>query len=82
MSLKVFDDNCPGCKPVILDKDTLKPFPADSPPMVAINRVWAKTTLEEREAFHKFTCLNSRAPSVMGLVLPLIQRMEDELKKL
>ena len=36
--------------------------------MLVINRVWAQTTLAEREAFHKFTCLNSRDPEVLRVI--------------
>lgn len=60
MSREKFDANCPGCRPVLLDVRTGKTFPDDSPAMKAINRVWHNMTLPEKEAWHEFTCQNSR----------------------
>ena len=76
MSWKNFEDNCPGCQPVILDRKTMKPFPHDSPVMQAVMRVWQETTLQERQAFHDFMCNNSREPLVMGLVNGLHERFQ------
>jgi hypothetical protein len=61
MSLEKHEDDCPGCKPALLDIKTGQRLPNDDPRMIVINKVWAGTTRAEREAFHRVTCLNSRA---------------------
>jgi hypothetical protein len=38
--------------------------------MQAVMKVWAKTTLREREAFHQFSCQNSRDPEVLRIIQP------------
>jgi hypothetical protein len=75
-----FDENCPGCKPVLIDATTMKPLPKDHPGMVAINRIWDECSLEEKEAFHKVTCLNNRSPSVMKLAVGLMDRFNKLMK--
>lgn len=61
MSRERFDDQCPGCRPIMLDVKTKKPLAADSVEMTIVNRVWSETSIEERRAWHRFTCQNSRA---------------------
>lgn len=59
MSRLEYDDNCAGCRPVILSldgKEIREPYV-----LAAIDLVWSLTTLAERRAWHRFTCLNSRA---------------------
>jgi hypothetical protein len=63
MSREKHDDQCAGCLPVLLDTTTMQPLPPNSPQMKAIMLAWKETTLEEREAFHNVTCLNSRRKS-------------------
>ncbi len=79
MSKQAFDDKCPGCRPVLLDLATSKPLPPEHPLMVGIAEVWKTTTFEEREAFHKFTCLNSRDPQVLTIVAGLNERIQKAL---
>jgi hypothetical protein len=43
-------------------------MPDDSPQMIAVNLVWAQTTIIEHKAFHRVTCQNSRAPHDLRLV--------------
>ncbi len=80
MSKEQFNDNCPGCRPIIIDPDTMKVLPEDSWQMQAVARVWAATNYAERKAFHEFTCLNSREPMVMAIVNTLRHRMNNALK--
>jgi len=40
-----------------------------------VNVVW-ETTREEREVFHRVTCLNSRAPEDLSVMQGLINRIE------
>jgi len=77
MSKDKFNDDCQGCKPAVIDVQTGKPLTPEHPIMAAVNRVWGKTTLAEREAFHKFTCLNSRDPEVMKVVQSLSERIKS-----
>jgi hypothetical protein len=79
MSKEQFDDKCPGCRPVVLDLQTKQALSPEHPIMLAIAEVWKTTTLKEREAFHKFTCLNSRDPAVMTIVAGLNQRIQKAL---
>jgi hypothetical protein len=80
MSFETYSDDCPGCRPMVLDMQTKRPLPDDSPMMLIINGIWSTTTRDEREAFHRFTCQNSRAPEVMALVNPLMMRIQNALK--
>ena len=59
MSWQKFDDECPGCKPALLDLQTGQVKPDDSQEMVAIFGVWKNTTLEERQAWHRVCCQQS-----------------------
>lgn len=49
------------CEPVMLDALTGKPEPSSSPIMKAVLKVWAAASEEDRAAYHRFCCLNSRA---------------------
>jgi hypothetical protein len=80
MSLKKFDDDCPGCRPVLIDLKTGKPFPNEHPAMQALNRLWAATSTEDKLAFHAFTCENSRAMDVVIKVRDLRQRLESAIQ--
>jgi hypothetical protein len=80
MSKEQFNDNCPGCRPIIIDTDTMKALPSDSWQMQAVDRVWAETTWWERKDFHDFTCLNSREPQVLVTVNGLCHRINYALK--
>ncbi len=75
MSMKEYQDNCPGCKPMILDIHTMKPLPDDDPIMVAALEVWGRSTLEERKAFHDVMCNNSRTLENLRLAEGLTKRM-------
>ncbi len=63
----------------MLDAQTGKVLPDDSPQMQRVLNVWAGTTQEEREAFHRFTCLNSRARSDLETMADLSKRIEKAL---
>lgn len=68
MSLQEHDDDCKGCMPVLIDALTGKPLPESSLPMQAILCVWNQTSLEDKQAFHRVTCLNSRDPKDLKAV--------------
>lgn len=77
MSWKKFDEKCKGCGPVIINMKTRKPYAEDSPEMIAVMAFWKTTTREERLAFHRFCCLNSRAP----LDLQIMERLSEQMGK-
>jgi hypothetical protein len=81
MSWEKFDDACKGCEPAMLDLQTGKPLPLDSAPMKAIMGVWKETTKQERQAFHEFTCKNSRAPWVMRFMQEFYEKVQAALKE-
>jgi hypothetical protein len=60
MSLDEFDDTCAGCRPAMMDVQTGQRLPDDSPEMRVVLGVWNRLTLGERQAWHRFTCCNSR----------------------
>lgn len=82
MSWAYFEDDCPGCRPAMIDIKTRKRMPEDSPEMQAVLGVWAKTTTEERRAFHRFTCQNSRTPKDLAVISALSARMNEAMSGL
>ena len=61
MSHDAFDDECTGCRPAMLDVKTRQLLPDDAPEMVTVLRLWNALSLKDKRAWHRFTCLNSRA---------------------
>lgn len=80
MSRIMFDDNCPGCRPAMLNPQTGEILKPDSPEMQVINDVWAHTTFRERLAFHRVCCLNSRMTYELIIVRDLSKRMADAIR--
>lgn len=58
--------------------ETGQRLPDDHPAMRKIHAWWAGTTLEERQAWHRFTCKNSRAPEDLKVVASLQKALEAE----
>lgn len=79
MSWERFDENCKGCRPVIIDTRTGKAFPDDSPQMVAVMELWSKTSRAQRVAFHRVTCLNSRDMVDLFIIESLSRRIGEAL---
>lgn len=78
-----FCDDCPGCRPAMLDMKTGKPMPNDHPAMVEINRLWDnETTYAQRKAFIEVTLHNSRQPHEMRLFGEVQEMMQEALSKL
>lgn len=76
MSLDRFDDECSGCRPQMVDTRTVRPFADDSAEMVIVNRLWSETTADERRAWHRFTCQNSRSLVDVQIVKTFADRLE------
>lgn len=81
MSWETYSDQCAGCRPAIIDPATGHALSPNSAPMQAMMRVWKVTTLTERQAWHRFTCQNSRAPLDMLFIKELTERFKAELEK-
>ncbi len=75
MSVEEYKEGCPGCKPILLDLETMKPLPDDHPIMVAAMEVWKDSTFEERKAFHDVMCNNSRTSENLRVAEGLTKRM-------
>lgn len=76
MAIDKFDDTCRGCRPAMMSVKTGQPLPDDAPEMVIVNRLWKETTLEERQAWHRMTCLNSRAVDDLRLSKAFADRVQ------
>jgi hypothetical protein len=81
MSIEQFDDNCPGCRPAILDMQTRKVLPDNHPLMEKMLGVWATTTLGERQAYHRVMCQNSRDAVDLFIVRTVVARFEANAEK-
>lgn len=79
MSREKFDDECPDCRPAILDRRTGKVLDDSSWEMQAVNKLWAETTLEQREAYHRVMCSNSRDEKDLALVDPFLASVQRAL---
>jgi len=77
MSLEHYDENCKGCRPALLDIQTGKPLPEDSPIMKIVLGLWEQATPQEKRAWHDFTCLNSREPQVVSLAMGVAQKIRN-----
>lgn len=82
MSFEKHDDECPGCRPVLLNHQTGVPLPEDSPQMQAVKSVWDQTTIAERQAFHRFCCQNSRTEEDTKVVASISRSVELALSLL
>jgi hypothetical protein len=76
LSRTIFSDDCPACRPVILDAETGRPVAPDHPLMRAVNDVWGRTTFEQRRAFHRPTCQGSLEPTDLLTVNHLRLQMQ------
>jgi len=84
VSIHKFGDDCPGCRPALFDAQTQRRFGPDTPEMKAVDALWAETTKQEREAFHRVTCQNSRTPGDLRLAGGVVSQIKNailELKK-
>lgn len=77
MSREHFDDDCPSCKPILLDIQTSQPLPDDNPIMVVVLAIWKAATPGERKAFHDICCMNPHDTQAQLLAKRLTDRMAD-----
>lgn len=79
MSFETFSDDCPGCRPAMMDAKTGEVMADDSPPMKLVLNVWRTTSRKEREVFHRVCCQNSRNVSDMMIFTDLTKRIQNAL---
>ena len=82
MSREKYEDDCPLCRPIIIDAVSRTILPDDSPEMVAVLKLWDETTLEQRQAWHRITCNHSTDPTDQDLVRPFLQQMSLAVKNI
>lgn len=75
MSTLLYDPNCAGCQPALFEPSTGKRLPDDHPIMVEVRKIFAACSLETKQAWHRFTCQNSRAPADLALVKTLTDKI-------
>lgn len=78
MPMNQFSDDCPGCRPAILDFATGKALSDDHPVMQKMLSIWLETTYEERQAYHRVMCQNSRAITDLMIVEVIVKKLKDE----
>ena len=81
MSFQKFDDECRGCKPAMMNIETGKVEPDDSPSMKIVLQLWSTTTLVERQAWHRVTCQNSRSLVDLQFAKDFTDRVQAALLK-
>ena len=75
-----FCDDCPGCRPALLDLDTEEPLLDDDPIMIKVNGIWDNdTTYAQRRAFIEVTLHNSRNPKDIERAQEVSQKFEVAL---
>jgi len=79
MAWSVFDDECTGCKPSMMDVETGQVLSDHAPSMKIVFRLWGETTLAERQAWHRVTCLSSRSLVDVQLATDFMDRVQAAL---
>jgi hypothetical protein len=69
-------EGCPGCRPVVFDPQTGKVI--DEVTVVA-GKVFDAATPEQRKAWHRVTCRNSRDPIDVTLAKAIVDALETRL---
>lgn len=82
MSRETYQEGCKGCDPVVINMLTGKRLPANHPMVVATLKVWNTFNSREKEAWHEFTCGNSKEPQVQAVARRVKATMAEVLKKL
>lgn len=80
MAADKYEDDCPDCRPVLLDVTTGKPLDASTPEMKVVLDIWETLTRDEKQLFHDFTCTNSRTDKCMRLMKSLSDKIAAGMK--
>lgn len=81
MSVRRYEDHCPGCRPVLVDEND-RPLPNGHPAMRAVLKAWETVPREERHALHNVCCQNSEDPRDLELAERVRQHLEAAVKSL
>lgn len=82
MEYHEFCDDCPGCRPAILDLQTQQAMSDDSPVMKAINEMWDKdTTYAQRRAYIEVTLHNSENPVDRSRATEVVEKIKEVMIK-
>lgn len=79
MSAETYEDDCPGCLPAIVDLETSTPLADDHPAVLAMMAIWDKTTISQRQAFHRVTCNNSRDNKDLAVIQHLSAKLQQAM---
>ena len=80
MSFQRFEDDCPGCRPVLIDIQTREVMGDDTRQMQALLRVWSQTSRFEREVYHRVMCQNSRTAFDMAVMQEITARIQVAMR--
>jgi hypothetical protein len=81
MSRREFDDSDPSNLPVFIDPRTGEAVPTDDPMVIAAAHAFKNhTTLDERQAWHAVTCLNSRDPAHLAAFFKVTGLIQDAIR--
>ena len=80
MTIDKFSDDCPGCRPAVLNEKTGQHVADDHPVMQAVLKMWGETTFDERKAYHAVICQNSNDPEHLKIVYRLIDQVQRRLR--
>lgn len=70
-------ENCPGCRPVVVDQTTGKILPESHPTQRAAVRAWRNALPAQRTAWHRVTCLNSQNPIDLAMAQAIVDRIAE-----
>lgn len=79
MTRQKYDDDCPGCRPTMINTETGEVFPPDSSQMKAVMEVWATLTIDEKQSFHRCCCLNSRDEKDLIVMQTIVDRLQGRV---
>jgi hypothetical protein len=75
VSWEAYEEDCPDCRPAMVDMKTGQVMPDDAPMMRFVLEVFKGLTLAEKQAWHRFTCQNSRAPADLKVIESITQKL-------
>jgi len=77
-----FCDDCPGCRPAILDVQTGMPMGKNTPQMVEINRIWdEETTYDQRKEFIEFSMQTENPLPPSPAAMQFLQKASEVIQK-
>jgi hypothetical protein len=76
---EVFDPNCEGCRPAMMDVKTGQKLPPEHPTMKVVNELWDAAPRTEQEACFRVWVHNSRASADMALAAAFFEKVRTRL---